>query len=170
MIVVGLALGAIHATFYGGAAEKLRKGLGIGLVTIGLLGSINYVLTPKGDIKLAWLTDEAAALADARAANRPMLVDFAADWCTPCKEMDVQVFSKREVAEVMSRLTLLRVDATRQNEAVDALQSRYEAGSLPAVRLVSSDGKILAKLFDGGTIPNPDKFREKLVAALPPPN
>jgi len=170
MIVAGLALGAIHATFYGGTAEKLRKGMGVALVTIGLLGSINYVLTPKGDIKLAWLTDEAAALADARAANRPMLVDFAADWCTPCKEMDVQVFSKREVAEVMSRLTLLRVDATRQNEAVDALQSRYEAGSLPAVRLVSSDGKILAKLFDGGTIPNPDKFREKLVAALPPPN
>src|SRR4029079_18310098 len=145
---VGLALGAIHATFYGGAAEKLRKGLGIGLATIGLLGSNNYVLTPKGDIKLAWLTDEAAALADARAAGRPVLVDFSADWCAPCKELDVKVFSKREVAEVMTRFTLLRVDMSKSNNepALGEISRRYDAETLPAVRVVSPEGKILAKI------------------------
>jgi thiol:disulfide interchange protein DsbD len=167
MIVVGLALGAIHATFYGGITEKLRKGVGVALVTIGVFGSINYVLTPKGDIKLAWMTDEAAALADARATGRRVLVDFSADWCNPCKELEVSVFAKREVAEVMTKFTLLRVDASRQNDVVDALQSRYEAATLPAVRVVSPEGKLLFKLVDGGDLPHPDKFREKLVAALP---
>src|SRR6187551_1335694 len=43
MIVAGLALGAIHKSFYGGAVEKLRKGFGVALVVVGLLGSVNYV-------------------------------------------------------------------------------------------------------------------------------
>jgi len=168
MIVGGLALGAIHKTFYGGVGEKLRKGFGVALVTVGLLGSINYVLTPKGDVHLAWLTDEAAALTDARAAGRPVLVDFSADWCTPCKELDVKVFSKREVAEVMTRFTLLRVDMSRANDepALGEISRRYDAETLPAVRVVSPEGKILAKVVDG-ELPHPDHFRDKLVAALP---
>jgi thioredoxin:protein disulfide reductase len=168
MIVGGVALGAIHATFYGGVAEKLRKGLGIGLVTVGLLGSINYVLTPKGDVKLAWLTDETAALADARATGRPLLIDIGADWCTPCKELDVKVFSKREVAEVMNRFTLLRVDVSQENDHPDLsdLRRRYDAETLPAVRVVSPDGKTVTKIVDGD-LPRPDRFRDQLVAALP---
>jgi thiol:disulfide interchange protein DsbD len=167
MIVGGLALGAIHATFYGGVREKLRKGLGVGLVTVGLLGSINYLFLPKGDIKLAWLTDEMAALADARAAGRPLLVDFGADWCAPCKELDIQVFSKREVAEVMTRFTLLRVDMTRPSDALDEMSQRYAAGTLPAVRVLSVDGKNLTRLIDGPPLPHAEHFREKLVSALP---
>jgi len=168
MILAGLALGAIHATFYGGVGEKLRKGAGVALVTIGLFGSVNYILTPKGDIKLAWLTDEHAALADARAAGRPVLVDFGADWCTPCKELDVQVFSKRDVAELMTRFTLLRIDMTTPNEALDELSKRYAAETLPSVRIVSPDGKVLGRLVDGPPLPHADRFREQLAAALPP--
>jgi thioredoxin:protein disulfide reductase len=165
MIVAGVALGAVHARFYAGVGEKLRKGLGVALVTVGLFGSINYILTPK--IELAWLSDERAALADARAAGRPLLVDFSANWCNPCKELEVQVFSRPEIAEVMNRFTLLRVDVTRQTEAGDDLQNRYDAGTLPSVRIVSAEGKVLAKIVDGELV-HPDRFREKLVAALPP--
>jgi thiol:disulfide interchange protein DsbD len=164
LIVGGIALGAVHARFYAGVAERLRKGVGVALVTVGLFGSINYLFTPK--IELAWFSDERVALANARTAGRPLIVDFSADWCTPCKELEVQVFSKPEIAEVMNRFTLLRVDGTRQNEVVDDLQSRYEAGSFPAVRIVSADGKILAKVVDG-VLPHPDRFREALLAALP---
>src|SRR4029079_10870426 len=74
--------------------------------------------------------------------------------------------SRREVAEVMNRFTLLRVDVTRQTDTTDDLQNRYDAGTLPSVRIVSPEGKLLAKIVDGELI-HADKFREKLLAALP---
>ena len=92
----------------------------------------------------------------------------SADWCTPCKELDVKVFSKREVAEVMTRFTLLRVDMSKANDepALGEISRRYDAETLPAVRVVSPEGKILAKIVDG-ELPHADRFRDKLVAALP---
>ncbi len=51
LVLAGVALGAIHASFHGGAAERVRKALGVGLATIGLFGATNYLLTPKGDVE-----------------------------------------------------------------------------------------------------------------------
>jgi thioredoxin:protein disulfide reductase len=164
MIIAGVALGAIHATFYGGVAEKIRKGAGVALVTLGLFGAVNYALTPKGNVQLVWLSDERAAVADARAAGRPLIVDFAADWCLPCKEFDVRVFSRPEVANEMRRFTLLRVDLTNGDDdpQLAAIKKKYAADTLPAVRIVSSDGAIVARTDE--LIP-PERFLALLSAA-----
>jgi thiol:disulfide interchange protein DsbD len=147
LVVAGVALGAVHLTFHGGATARARKGLGVALATIGLFGATNWVLTPKGATELRWLSDEPAAVADARAAGRPLLVDFRANWCLPCKEFEVKVFSRPEVAEAMQRYTLLRVDLTHEDDepALGAVKKKYGADTLPAIRLVAPDGAILAK-------------------------
>jgi thiol:disulfide interchange protein DsbD len=147
LVAAGLLLGAVHRSFHGGAAERIRKGLGVALVTVGLFGATNYLLTPKGEEKLTWLTDEAAAVADARAAHRPMLVDFMAKWCLPCREFDVKVFSQPDVAAELQKYTLLRVDLTREDEdpSLGAVKKKYGADTLPAIRLVSPDGAVLAR-------------------------
>ena len=80
---------------------------------------------PRGTSKLAWLSDEPAAVAAARAAGRPLLVDFAASWCVPCREFEVKVFSRPEVAAAMQRFTLLRVDVSREDE--DAALGAHQA-------------------------------------------
>jgi thiol:disulfide interchange protein DsbD len=116
LVVAGLALGAIHRSFHGSAVERARKAAGVALATIGLFGATNYLLTPKGNVELAWLSNEPAALQAARAENRPLLIDFSASWCLPCKEFDLKVFSRPEVAEAMQRFTLLRVDLSREDE------------------------------------------------------
>ncbi|MDB4983151.1 MAG: Protein-disulfide reductase [Myxococcales bacterium] len=147
LVVAGVLLGAIHLSFHGGAGERARKGLGVALATIGLFGATNYVLTPKGASELTWLSDETAAVADARAAARPLLVDFRANWCLPCKEFEVKVFSRPEVAEAMGRYTLLRVDLTHEDDepALAAVKKKYGAETLPAIRLVAPDGALLGK-------------------------
>jgi thiol:disulfide interchange protein DsbD len=147
LVIAGVALGGIHASFHGGALERARKGLGVGLTTLGLFGMTNYILTPKAEIALHWHSDEAAAVAEARAAGKHLLVDFAADWCLPCKEFDIQVFSKREVAEVMREFTLLRVDLSHEDDdpKLGEIKRKYGTETLPAIRIVSPAGAVVAK-------------------------
>ncbi len=145
LVLAGIALGAIHKSFHGGTLERARKGLGVALMTIGIFGASNYILTPKGDVHLAWLTDEPAAVAQARADGRPLLIDFAASWCLPCKEMELHVFSRPDVATEMSRFTLLRVDLSEEDDALAAIKRKYETDTLPAIRIVSPAGAIVAR-------------------------
>jgi thiol:disulfide interchange protein DsbD len=147
LVVAGATLGAVHLSFHDRALVRARKALGVALATIGLFGATNYVLTPKGAVELAWLRDEPAAVAAARAAGHPMLVDFMANWCLPCKEFEVKVFSRPDVAEAMQRFTLLRVDLTHEDDdpGLQVVKKKYGADTLPAIRLVGKDGAILAK-------------------------
>ncbi|HEV3031989.1 MAG TPA: thioredoxin family protein, partial [Polyangia bacterium] len=147
LVVAGLLLGAVHLTFHGKAFERARKATGVALSVIGLFGLTNYVLTPKGAVELAWLRDEPAAVADARAAGRPLLVDFMASWCLPCKELDLKVFSRPDVAEALQRFTLLRVDLTHEDDdpALPLVKKKYGADTLPAIRLVGPNGALLGK-------------------------
>ena len=147
VVAAGIAIGAVHLTFHGAWKVSLRKGTGVALAVAGLFAISNYVLTPK--VELAWLRAEPEAAQLARANGRPMVVDFMADWCLPCKEMDVQVFSHPDVVAELSGFTLLRVDLTREDDdpSLAAVKSKYDVNTLPAVRVVSPEGHIVQR-FD----------------------
>jgi thiol:disulfide interchange protein len=149
-----VAAGAVHLSFHDALARRLRKGGAIALVTVGLFALTNFVLTPK--VQLQWLHSESEAVAAARSSGRPLLVDFGAGWCLPCKELDAKVFGEPEVAQLMSeRFTLLRIDCDREDEdpAIAAVRERYQAASLPAVRVVAPGGDILARLDSADITP-----------------
>jgi thioredoxin:protein disulfide reductase len=164
MVLVGLALGAVHLTFHDELARRVRKAAGVALATAGLFAVTNYVLTPKGPVELRWLHGEAEALAEAHAANRPILVDFMASWCLPCKEFELKVFSDPEVAAEMQAFTLLKVDLTREDDdpALGVIKKKYGAETLPAIRLVAPDGRVRAKTDELMTA---QAFHQLLIAA-----
>jgi len=147
LVVVGIAIGAVHLSFHEAWKVSLRKGAGVAMAVVGLFAISNYVLTPK--VELAWLHAEPEAARLARANGRPMVVDFMADWCLPCKEMDVQVFSHPDVVAELSAFTLLRVDLTREDDdpSLAVVKSKYDVNTLPAVRVVSPEGHIVQR-FD----------------------
>lgn len=144
--LAGVGVGAIHLSFSDGKGKAARKAAGVMLMVGGLLASINYLLTPTREVE--WLRSEPAAIAEARASGKPLLVDFMADWCLPCQEMDVKVFGRPDVASTLAEFVLLRVDLSRESEddSLAALKAKYQVETLPAIRIARSDGTIVAQI------------------------
>lgn len=81
-----------------------------------------------------------AALASARAAGRPVMVDVSADWCISCKVMEQRVFPEPAVADRLADFTLLRADVTQDVAASRELLDRYSLFGPPGL-LFFSGGK-----------------------------
>jgi thiol:disulfide interchange protein DsbD len=143
---VGIALGAVHLSFSAGTGQASRKAVAVALTIAGSFGFVDYLLTPA--IHIEWLRSEPTAVAAARAQGMPLLVDFMADWCLPCQEMDVKVFGRPDVAPTLADFVLLRIDLSRENEdeTLAPIKAKYHVETLPAVRIASPDGRVLAEI------------------------
>src|SRR5581483_182750 len=145
---LGVALGAIHLSFHDSWARRARKALGVALLVAGGFGVVAFQLSAKPLPKaLAWARGEQAGLAQAKAAHQPALLDFYADWCLPCKELELKTFSDPTVAEALARFSLAKVDCTTDDDplVIDA-KKRYHAETLPTVVLVRPDGSVAHKI------------------------
>ena len=72
------------------------------------------------------------ALADASAAKQPVILDFYADWCVSCKEMEKFTFSEPAVQKALAGFVLLKADVTANDDADQALLKRFGLFGPPA--------------------------------------
>ena len=72
--------------------------------------------------------------------GKPVLLDFYADWCVSCKEMEKYTFSDPLVAELMSQFTLVQADVTKNTTDDKTLLERYGLFGPPAILFFQLDG------------------------------
>jgi thioredoxin:protein disulfide reductase len=162
----GVLIGGLHLGFHGQPGERMVKSMGIAM----LVGGIVYGVGAAGARErarvavagVAWLHSEHEAVARARAERRPVIVDFWAEWCTACKELDKLAWSDPRVREEMSRFVPVKVDGTDSTDEVSAIQERYRVQGMPTVVFIDSAGREVADRVIGAV--DADEMLQRLRA------
>jgi len=164
LIVGGASLGAFEPVPAGARAGVARAVKGLGLV-LALLGALQFVGLLSGGrdpaqplARLAQArTSDASAGADAgprfdrvssvadldgrlQSAGRPVMLDFYADWCVSCKEMEAQTFVDPAVRAKLAKAVLLRADVTANSDDDRALLKRFHLFGPPGIILFDAQG------------------------------
>lgn len=95
-----------------------------------------------------WMTDFAAAEAQAKALNRPLVVHFYAPWCGPCKQMERQVLNTPQFLKTLDE-GFVAVKVNSADEKTSRFVARFKVTSLPTDLVISPEGKILMRLDKG---------------------
>lgn len=146
-------------------AGWMSRALGLAVVTLGLLQLVSVAtggrdpLTPlshlRGQSVAAGATDfvrirsgaelDAALQQNAAGERRPVMLDFYADWCVSCKEMERFTFSDARVKERFGQMLLLQIDVTANNADDRAMLKRFDLFGPPGIMFFDADGRELAQ-------------------------
>lgn len=91
------------------------------------------------DESIVWEKDFKKAQALARAEGRPMLLDFTAEWCKPCKMMDAQFWVLPEVVQATKPFVAVKIDFDDKQDLV----KKYGVGAIPFVVFTDPLGNLV---------------------------
>jgi thiol:disulfide interchange protein DsbD len=89
-----------------------------------------------------WKPYSKKAVEDSVAHKKPVVIDFFADWCPNCHELDREVFSLPKIQAQLAQVTALRVDVTNQDDPqVQKMLEEYNIEGVPTVIFLDSKGQ-----------------------------
>ncbi|HUK82524.1 MAG TPA: cytochrome c biogenesis protein CcdA [Verrucomicrobiae bacterium] len=174
----GLGLPYVILGTYSGALARLpksgtwmvwvKRALGVVLIGVAIWFVSPLIGSKTADTSspIAWQPYSAEAVAS---ADKPVLIDFAADWCIPCKEMDKRTFSDQRVIEKSKQFRMLKADLTQTGSPeVDALASQFKILGVPTTVFLDKNGREYTTLRQVGYVPA-DEFVTIMNTALASP-
>ena len=118
-----------------------------------------YVLVPKENLEPEWQKFSLQAYESSLKNNEKIVVDFYADWCIPCKELDALTFSDGRVLKEMENFTNYKIDMTKMTPENENLRKRFKVVGMPTVLIIDSNGKEINRIT--GFV-NADEFLSNL--------
>jgi len=139
----GAATAAGNAASPGGAPSELHTVAGLGFRRVASVAELEAAL---------------------REAGRPALLDFYADWCVSCKEMERYTFTDPQVRERLGHVLLLQADVTRNSDADRELLKRFKLFGPPGIVFFDARGQELPGMRVIG-YQQPARFLQSLQSA-----
>jgi len=134
----GLFLGFLEPTGRDRPAFRRFK-WAVGLA--GIVAAVLLVFRPVAP-SIEWQPFDDVAIAAARDAGTPVLLEFSAEWCVPCHELEDVTFSDREVVRATASFVRMKVDLTRfDSPESQALRTRFAVAGVPTIIFLDGSGR-----------------------------
>ncbi len=171
---IGYALTALTAGIYLGWVDKagkdnrrfriIKKAVGLFFIAAAL----TLAFRPGGPVRsggeetgIEWTRFSPEELNRAAEAGRPVMIDFYADWCIPCHEMDEKTFDDPRVMELARRFVALKVDLTGSTSQNREIKKEFEIRGVPTIIFFDSEGREARRLRITGYM-GPERFAERM--------
>ena len=108
--------------------------------------------------EIEWMDSVSEGLTLAKEKQTPAFIDFYADWCPPCQQMDKVTFRDTSVIEELARFTSIKADMTRTSSKGRPAAKEYGVQAIPTYVFIDTQGK---QTIEVG-YRSPDRFLRKL--------
>jgi thioredoxin-like negative regulator of GroEL len=88
---------------------------------------------------IQWQKSYVEAMQLAKRQKKPVLLQFYAEWCSPCKAMSATTLKSNDVVKLSRRFIAVRIDVDKAQELAD----RFQVGTIPYAAVVAPDGKLV---------------------------
>ncbi|MEX0680421.1 MAG: cytochrome c biogenesis protein CcdA [Balneolales bacterium] len=141
LIAGGIYLGFLESSGRGTPVfSKIKMAFGTLAIVAGFVFIIN--LQKEG---MVWEPYDEDRLMEAKARDKPVVMDFYADWCIPCLELERLTFTDSEVVEATSDMVRLKVDLTHFDaDGPEALRRKYNIAGVPTIVFLDKQGEEVA--------------------------
>lgn len=106
----------------------------------------NQVDGMVGEALIKWTPYSEAVVAQAKADGQPVILDFFAEWCAACHELEEKTYTNPEFVELSKQFKLVKIDATEDLPEVKQILEKYKIKGLPTVIFINKKGDILSEL------------------------
>ena len=157
-VAASLLIGAVFLFFSRSQGARVWR---IAISILLLVSGVAFAIPRGNGAGVTWANYDAKALAAAKAANKPVVIDFYADWCLPCKELDHKTFTDGRVISELDRFVRVKADLTvPSDETTKALTSQYAILGVPTIVFIDAQGNEMKDVRLTGFEP-PDEFLKR---------
>jgi thiol:disulfide interchange protein DsbD len=158
-VAASLLIGAAYL-FFAAIRSPQARALRVACASLLLVAGIAFAIPANsGKSEVSWQRYEASMLG--ASSQQPTIIDFYADWCIPCKELDAKTFSDDRVAGELKRFKRVKANLTAADDPkTKELSKQYAIVGVPTVVFLDSSGNELRDLRLTG-FEEPDKFVER---------